>query len=264
MHDDTAQNDFTCRLEWGWRGAERAARRGDLIVVVDVLSFSTTCATACYRQSAIIPCCSDDEAQAVSAVTGAERGVHRRDVPEKGRFSLSPISFLDAEPGMTVALPSPNGATCCKIAQGDAETRALVFVGAFVNAQATTLAVYTALESHRAQSVTVLACGERWADGASSGDGPLRFALEDFLGAGAVLSFLPAHLSRSPEARAAQAAFIEAAPDLETTLLTCGSGIELVRKGYKEDVIHAARLNIYDTPALLQNKHIDAVPLLGL
>ena len=35
-----------CRLEWGWRGARLAAERGDVLAVVDVLSFSTTAVTA--------------------------------------------------------------------------------------------------------------------------------------------------------------------------------------------------------------------------
>jgi phosphosulfolactate phosphohydrolase-like enzyme len=47
-------------------------------------------------------------------------------------------------------------------------------------------------------SVTVIACGERW--NIPSEDGELRMALEDYLGAGAILSYLP--YEKSPEARA--------------------------------------------------------------
>ena len=61
------------------------------------------------------------------------------------------------------------------------------------------------LNDDAALSVTILACGERWKQ--PNEDGELRFAIEDYLGAGAILSALPAALARSPEARVCQGAF---------------------------------------------------------
>lgn len=250
-----AQEKWDCGLEWGWDGARRAARRGDVIVVVDVLSFSTTTATATAHGAVLYPCQNEAEVRAVTQQTGAEMGVHRRDVPEKGRFSLSPVSFLNtASHGAKIALSSPNGATCCRLASEDREHDApLVWVGALVNARAT--AARAAVAAHEDNTaITVLACGERWhTPNENDVDGPLRFAVEDLWGAGAIMAYLPRDVSLSPEARAARAAFLEVASDLEAALLACGSGQELVDKGYAGDVIHAACLNLYDVPVLLKN-----------
>ena len=113
-----AQQGYRCRLEWGWQGAKAAAERGDILVVVDVLSFSTSAATAIHYGGSIIPCVTQEEACAAVQERKGEVAVHRRDVPEKGRFSLSPLTFVDMQPGTKVALPSPNGATCCHYGMG--------------------------------------------------------------------------------------------------------------------------------------------------
>ncbi|MFK9090900.1 hypothetical protein [Bacillus salipaludis] len=40
------QSPFNCRVEWGIRGAREATERGDIIIIVDVLSFSSTVISA--------------------------------------------------------------------------------------------------------------------------------------------------------------------------------------------------------------------------
>jgi ribosomal protein S18 acetylase RimI-like enzyme len=111
-------------------------------------------------------------------------------------------------------------------------------------------------------AVTVLACGERWHD--TSEDGELRFALEDYLGAGAIITCLPPDISRSPEALAASKAFQGLMPDLEAALLGCGSGIELADKGYRDDVLHAARRDQYEVaPVLMDGERFeDDLPII--
>src|ERR1041385_6451807 len=102
-----AQTGYRCRLEWGWQGAQSAAKRGDLLVVVDVLSFSPAVATVVHRGGSIRPCITQEEAQSVARQIQGEVAVPRQEVPHKGRFSLSPISHLQMEAGTKVVLPSP-------------------------------------------------------------------------------------------------------------------------------------------------------------
>lgn len=242
-----AQPGYRCRLEWGRRGARVAATRGEVLVVIDVLSFSSAVATAVENGAMIFPCAWEDDPAALAVRVGAEAAVKRQEVPARGRFSLSPPTFDAARPGERIVLAGPNGATCCRYGQ----TVPHLFVGAFVNAEAVAGALAAVLEESPDLAVTILACGERWQE--PSEDGEIRFALEDYLGAGAILAHLPApRLSRSPEARAAEAAFRDARLDLAAVLAGCGSGRELIAKGYKQDVTHAARLNVYAAVPVLR------------
>lgn len=236
------------RLAWGRRGAQAAAGRGDILVVVDTLRFSTTAATAVHAGALIYPCSLDETAVTALArrVGGEVASVLRTSAP--GRFTLSPRSYLLVEPGTRVVLPSPNGSTCC---QYGSRTPAL-FVGALVNAQAVAGAVSHLLSASQF-NVTVLACGERWPVPAE--EGVLRFALEDYLGAGALLAALP--YRQTMEAQACRATFRAMQEQLETVLWECESGQELRAKGLGEDVHHAAQLNVYDTAPVLRGERLE-------
>jgi len=83
--------------------------------------------------------------------------------------------------------------------------------------------------------VLVVPAGERWPDGS------LRPCLEDWLGAGAILSHLPC--VPIGDARAAIAAFRELQADLPQALRDCISGRELVERGYPDDVDIAAEVD---------------------
>jgi 2-phosphosulfolactate phosphatase len=246
-----SQPGYRCRLEWGRRGARVAVERGDILIVVDVLSFSSAVATAIANGAVIFPCAWEDDPDALATRLGAEAAVRRQDVPERGRFSLSPPTFDAARPGERIVLASPNGGTCSRHGRGVPN----LFVGTLVNAEAVAGTLAAALEASPNLAVTILACGERWQEPSEQTrfeDGDLRFALEDYLGAGAILAHLPPYLTRSPEARAAEAAFHSLAPDLAAVLADCGSGRELIAKGYGQDVTHAARLNAYAAVPVLR------------
>jgi 2-phosphosulfolactate phosphatase len=148
---------------------------------------------------------------------------------------------------------SPNGATCSRYGRAVPH----LLVGALVNARAVSEAA-TSILAATVLNVTVLACGERWKQ--PSEDGELRFAIEDYLGAGAILSGLPASLSRSPEARVCQGAFMAARDDLEQVLSESGSGRELRTMGFPEDVEHATRLSIYEAVPTMDGDRLSARP----
>jgi 2-phosphosulfolactate phosphatase len=195
--------------------------------------------TAVAGGGIVYPCAWTDDPAELAARVGAEAAVNRREVPARGRFSLSPPTMLGIEPGDVIVLASPNGATCSRF--GRAVPRLLV--GALVNARAVSEAVAATLASSDL-AVTILACGERWQ--APSEDGELRFAIEDYLGAGAIIAGLPSSLSRSPEARVCEGAYLAARDDLHTLLVESGSGRELREGGYPQDVEFAARLDAFD------------------
>jgi len=231
------------RLAWGARGAAAGAARGDLVVVVDTLSFSTAVAVAVHHGATVWPCADGEDPHARAAALEAEAAVSRADVPARGRFSLSPLTYLEGARGARVLLRSPNGATCAR--RGGKR----VLVGALVNAAATAGAARRA-----GLPVTVVACGERWEDGS------LRVALEDYLGAGAVLAGLPG-IPLDPDAEVCRAAFSAAAPRLAALLRACPSGRELQEHGHAEDVELAARLDAFPTAVGLQGEALAPWPV---
>lgn len=242
------------RLAWGRRGAQVAAERGDILVIVDTLRFSTAAATAVHHGALIYPCPSDEALSAALAErVGGEVARHSVSPnPHSSvatRFSLSPRSYLGIEPGTRVVLPSPNGSTCCRYG---AQATAL-FVGALVNAQAVAGAVSHLLSANNQLNATLLACGERWR--VPDEEGVLRFALEDYLGAGAVLSMLP--FTQTAEAQTCGTTFQAMRDRLEAVLWESESGQELRAKGLGEDVRFAAQLSIYATAPVLRDERLE-------
>jgi 2-phosphosulfolactate phosphatase len=153
------------------------------------------------------------------------------------------VSLLTLPPGTRVVLPSPNGATCAAVA---AEAGAIVVAACLRNA-----AAVTAWLRANATSVAVIACGERWADGS------LRPALEDLLGAGAVITGLDG--VRSPEAQAAVAAWSDAAGRVTEAVVASASGRELLARGWDQDLRYALQVNASTAvPVLRQGAFVDA------
>lgn len=243
-HDDPfAQLSYRCRLEWGRRGARAAAERGDILVVVDMLSFSSSVVTAVQHGALVYPCAYDEDPAVLARRVGGEVAVGRFEAPAQGRFSLSPLTFLAAAEDTRIVLRSPNGATCSRYAP----QVPYLFVGTLLNATAVGAAVAQILATTE-HCVTVLACGERWTT--PSEDGELRFAIEDALGAGAILAQLL--YAKSPEAQFCEGAFTASLPNLPAIIRECGSGRELYGRGFGADVEHVLRLNAYDAVPVMR------------
>jgi 2-phosphosulfolactate phosphatase len=211
-----------------------AAARGDIVVVVDVLSFSTSVVTAVLRGGSVVPCALDADARALGERHDAVVAVHRGDAPELGRYSLSPRSFLAMSEGESVVLPSPNGGACSSHG-GDAS---YLFAGAILNAAALGHVISRLVETTD-HTVTVVAAGERYDE--PSEDGVIRFAVEDYLGAGAILAAIAS--DKSPEAEVCENAFVQVRHRINEILWGSESGRELRERGYKDDVHFAAQLD---------------------
>ncbi|HWR83187.1 MAG TPA: 2-phosphosulfolactate phosphatase [Candidatus Deferrimicrobium sp.] len=248
-----SQPPCRCELDWGLPGASEAASRGDIVVLVDTLSFSTCVVAAVHGGAVIYPCADRSEGAELARSYGAELAVRRVDVPLKGRFSLSPLTYLDITPGTRIVLPSPNGSAC---SQAAAQAGRL-FLGAFVNAAAVASVVSQELRKiEQEKSVTVIACGERVTSEGTITD-PMRFAAEDYLGAGAILSYLP--FDKSPLARRCEAAYLHSRDRIDRILLNCQSGRECRSLGFGRDVEFASRLNSLNSVPVLREGHFERI-----
>jgi 2-phosphosulfolactate phosphatase len=221
------QHGFDARLEWGQAGVRLLAPLADVVVIVDVLSFTTAVSVAVEHGATVFPHRFRDDTAAERATSlGAILAQSRRDGPGP---SLSPASLATLAPGDRLVLPSPNGATCSVLA---AEGGATVVAGCLRNASAV-----ARFARERGGTIAVVPAGEQWPDGA------LRPGIEDLLAAGAILAALGSVRTLSPKARLAAAAFDRLRPDLATVLKECASGRELVELGFARDVELAAELD---------------------
>lgn len=169
------QSTYQVRLDWGTAGLARLAP-ADIVVVVDVLRFSSTVIDA--------------------VASGVE------------------VRLAEAEGW------SRNGAAVAAAASPDAT----VLIGGIRNASAVARAVQTIQERRQARtSVAVIAAGE------ADAEGTLRFAVEDQLGAGAILLALSDRGidHTAPDAAVAAEGFRALRGALRHMIAASGSGREL-------------------------------------
>ena len=104
------QTEFDVRFEWGEQGVSRLAPHSDVVVIVDVLSFSTCVDIATSNGAVILPYrWQDESAIAFAQSRQAEMASFTRRYT--GGYSLSPTSLLAIPARTRLVLPSPNGAT---------------------------------------------------------------------------------------------------------------------------------------------------------
>lgn len=242
------QCDYQVRLDWGPVGA--MAVGADVIAVVDVLSFSTAVCVAVQRGMRVFPFrWNDDRARVFAAEQDAILAIGRLEATKDETLmlpSLSPAQLLACRPVPRIVLPSPNGSHIC---QGLRSCGAEVIIGCLRNATAAGEYLARAVVADR--SVAVVAAGERW-----PADGSLRPALEDQMGAGAVLHALARAGHRdtfSPEAAASQALYEAARASLDATVRDCVGGRELCLKGFGVDVEIAADVDATTVVPVLVN-----------
>ncbi len=227
------QRDFDIKCEWGLPGIEHLSPYSDVIIIVDVLSFSTCVDVAVGNGAPVYPYrWRDGTAEAFTASIGGVLARSRRQA--QGGYSLSPVSLLGIPFGTRLVLPSPNG-SALSTATGHLPT----FAGCLRNARA----VATAAEQI-GKRISVIPAGEKWPDG------NLRPAIEDLIGASAIISHLSGR--RSPEAEVAVAAFTSVQSHLLQTLQQCGSGREMIDIGFGSDIDLAVALNQSNCAPLLR------------
>ena len=232
----TDQSAYEVRFEWGVGGVDALSPGADVTVLVDVLSFCTCVDVAVSRGARVFPCQWRDGSEEEFAVAH-DALLAQRERCLDGAYSLSPASLLHLPRDARLVLPSPNGSALSMRARKSSITLA----GCLRNRSAVARAA-------QGGTVAVIACGERWPDGS------LRPALEDMLGAGAIITALGG--ARSPEAQWAADVF-EACGDPVARLRSCSSGRELIEKGFEQDVMLAAALDASQSaPRLVDDAYI--------
>lgn len=227
------QAEYEIRCEWGLAGVEHLGPACDVVVVVDVLSFSTCVDVAVGRGATVYPYrWKDGSAGEFADRIGAVVAQPRRSATG---YSLSPASLMVIPKGTKLVLPSPNGSTLT-LAAGDKPTLA----GCLRNANAVASAA-----QELGKKILVVPAGERWPDGT------LRPCVEDMVGAGAIVHHLSG--TKSPEASIAEAAFLSVAHSLSETLSSCSSGRELIERDYTQDVELASQLNVSNCAPVMKD-----------
>lgn len=219
------QSAAPVRFEWGPTGAAALGATDGCLVVIDVLSFTTAVTVATGRGIAVLPCrLSDLGAQALAAAHGAELAVRRRDMCQEHPWSLSPAALARAPFTPRLVLPSPNGSAIAATARG------VVVAACLRNAAAAATWALQHGYGTDERPVAVIAAGERWPDGS------LRPALEDGLGAGAVLWHLSVAGCQLSAEAAAMATTYEATADVGDAVRASASALELIAIGFSSDV----------------------------
>jgi 2-phosphosulfolactate phosphatase len=248
-------------LEWGRAALDQASGRGDGIIIVDVLSFSTLVSLVTERGAAVRALAPDDIAELGGRAAVAERfdahvSGQNRDDPT-ARFTLSPASAVRVEAGDRLVVTSLNGA----MLTANAAPAAFSVVASLRNCAAVGRFAAAAVRLGMVERVTIVAAGEQWAEPAVAEE-RTRFAVEDWLGAGAVArSGAAAGVSLSSEAEVAARGFAASRRDLHSVLAQCVSGRELIARGFDTDVSLAAATDVDEgVPWLRADGFVERLP----
>lgn len=223
--------------EWGLQGIEAWCAAASVFVIVDVLSFSTAVSVVIERGAAVIPFPYGDTDAAMVEADRHDAIVAMPRSAGGGQLSLSPASLRQVEAGSRIVLPSPNGSRL-SLAIGDVPT----ISGCLRNAQA--VADMAAMLG-RDGTIAVIPSGERWKDQT------LRPAIEDWLGAGAVIAALNG--TANADAASAADAYLSAGTRLPGLIRGSRSGRKLTEWGYAEDVDIALELGASRAVPIMRN-----------
>ena len=256
MSDWFRQEPHGVRFDWGPAGADHLAPASAGLVIVDVLSFSTAVTVVVEAGIRVFPYPRHDDAAAAfarrqRAVLAARGRSACRDAP----WSLSPAALRRAPFTPRLVLPSPNGSAIAATASATASatTATEVVAACLRNAIATGRWLAGRGLGTPDHPIAVIAAGERWSDGS------LRPALEDLLGAGAVIAALMHQGAGplSPEAAAASGCY-EVTPDIAAAVAGSASGRELSQRGFPGDVVLASEVDTCEVAAILADGAFEA------
>lgn len=232
------QQEFDIRLEWGMHGVQELAPISDVIIIVDVVSFST-CVDIATNNGAIIYPYRWKDATAIDYAISLKAELADFERLSDG-YSLSPTSLINIQPDTKLILPSPNGSALTLATQTTP-----TLCGSLRNAKSV-----AKFASGLGRRISIIPAGEQWADGS------LRTAFEDLIGAGAIISYLTGNLS--PESKSAVSVYEALKTNLLEEIRNCSSGKELIERGFEKDIHLACDFNTSNNfPLLTGHAYVD-------
>lgn len=218
------QSEFDIRFEWGVRGVEELAPVSDVIIIVDVFSFSTSVDIATNNGAIVFPF--DPDNSTASGYTKSVDGILAEKIRNNsGRYSLSPSSLTTIPKNTRLVLPSRNGSALSLLT-----VNTFTICGCLRNAKS--VAEYAMTIGNK---ISIIAGGEKWKDNT------LRPAFEDLLGAGSIINYLRGELS--PESKTGLSIFLASKNNIKEELQKCISGKELIAANFESDVDLASDFN---------------------
>lgn len=212
----------------------------DVAIMVDVLRASTTITVALENFNEVIPVKNLDTAESLAekydAVLAGERGGASVEWFDAGN---SPIQIKNFK-GNTLVLTTSNGTRIIDGMQAEK-----ILIGSFVNAKSIAESALKLARNH----IEVVMAG---VDG--------RFAIEDFLGAGEIISYLKNH-----ELDEYAIAALMASSDknyVDQVVKNSNSALKLADIGFVDDVEFCLKRNIYDTVPLYEKGKIEKLKII--
>jgi 2-phosphosulfolactate phosphatase len=223
-------------LEFAAKDANSAVKRGDLIIVIDVLRCSTSIINALANGAkSVVPTITLREAYALHSqdpdflLAGERKGCR----PKGFDLGNSPSEFISQRVcGKNLIMTTTSG-TMALVKSREAKW---VLVGAFLNAASVARKAAQIAEDEET-NVSLVLSGERG-----------QFSLEDFICAGAIAESLStSNVHCCDEALAALLAFKQAKNSLCENIMTAQHARHLAKLGFKKDVEFSCQLDILST-----------------
>lgn len=220
-------------VEFWARDTKKAVKRGDIVVVIDVLRCSSSIIAALARGVVgIIPIRTVREAREVSEIhpdfilSGERKGVK----PSGFKYGNSPSVFSRAKlAGSYLILTTTSGTNAISQAKGAKH----ILIGGFLNAKSIAKTAFD-LAGEEGKGITLALSGKKGS-----------FSLEDFLGAGAIIDNLPENIILTDAAQAALLAFRKAKTSLIDVVKQGNHAKYLTGIGFEEDIRFSSQLDKY-------------------
>lgn len=147
------QHEYDIRFEWGQNGVDELSSISDVVIIVDILSFSTCVDIVTGNVASVIPYRWQDETAVEFAKSkNAILADYKRKYSTS--YSLSPTSLLTIKRQEKIVLPSPNGSRLY-LATG----KTVTLCGCLRNAKV--VAEYALTVGKR---ISLVPAGEQWPD----------------------------------------------------------------------------------------------------